>query len=102
MTRTFREPNATRYHAAKNFFRKMLSHFIRDFVAETISRVEHREHQALQFETRPQRRTDFVDRAEQRAKPLERVVLALHRNQHRIRRDESIQSENPKLWRRVD
>src|SRR5882762_9615614 len=101
MTRTFREPDAPRYHAAKNFFRKMLSHFVRDFVAETIPRVEHRQHQALEFETRPKRRLDFVDRAEQRAEPLERVVLALHRNQHRIRRDESIQSENSKRWRRV-
>src|ERR1700687_3316539 len=102
MTRAFREPDATRYHAAKNFFRKMLPDFVRDFVAETISRVEHREHQALQFETRPQRRTDFVDRAEQRAEPLERVVLALHRNPHRIRRDESIESENPKRRRRIN
>src|ERR1700681_4102830 len=101
MTRAFREPDATRYHAAKNFFRKMLSDFVRYFVTETISRVEHREHQAFEFETRPQRRTDFVDRAEQRAEPFQRVVLALHRNQYRISCDQSIEGENPKRRRRV-
>src|ERR1700676_3800547 len=102
MTRTFREPDTARYHAAKNFFRKMLSHLIRDFVAEPISRVEHGQHQALEFETRAQRILDLVDRTEQRAEPLERVVLALHRNQHRIRRDQGIKSKNPKRGWRVD
>src|SRR5260370_23713032 len=102
MTRTFREPDATRYHATKNFFWKMLSPLVRDFVVEAISRIEHRQHQALDFERGSERRLDLVNGAEQRAQPLERVVFALHRHQHRIRRNQRIESENPKRRWRVD
>ena len=48
----------------------------------------------------PQRRLDLVDRAEEGAQTFERVVLALHRHQHRICGDERVQGENPeRRWR---
>ena len=55
-----------------------------------------------ELERRPQRCLDLVDRAEERVQTFERVVLALHRHQHGIRRDERIQCENSKRRRRVD
>ena len=71
----------------------MLADFARDLMTKTIARIEHREHQAFEFERRPQLLLDALDGAEQRSETFERVVLALHRDQHGVGSDESIKGK---------
>ena len=45
---------------------------------------------------------DLLDGADQRRQPLERVVLALHRDEHALRGDQRVQREHVQRRRAVD
>ena len=76
--------------------------WLRHFVGEIVPRIEHRAQDAFDLELRIHRRLDLLDGADQRRQPFERVVLALHRDQHALRRDQRVQREHVQRRRAVD
>ena len=57
--------------------------------------VEHRQHDPADSEARVESFPDELDRLQQLREPLERVELALQRNEHPIGRDERVDGEEP-------
>ncbi len=77
-------------------------HFLGDLVGQVVPRVEHREHDALDLEARVHAVLHAVDRRHQVGEALERVVLALQRDEHAVGRVERVHREQAQRRRAVD
>ena len=62
-----------------------------DVLGERIARVVHRAQQTFDLEPRIQMRTNFANGLHEIRQTLERIVFALHGNQHRIGGAQSVQ-----------
>ena len=62
--------------------RRNAAQLLRYLVGKRVARIEHGTQQPGDFEARIQVRAHPLDRADQVREPLQRVVLALHRDQH--------------------
>ena len=73
-----------------------------DVERERVARVVHRAQQALDLEPRVQVRAHFLHRLHEVGQSFERVVLALHRDQHRVRRAEAVEREQRQRRRAIE
>jgi hypothetical protein len=64
--------------------------------------VEHAEQDPLQLQARVIGRAHAIDGGHQMAQPLEGVVLALHRDQHRVGRDQRVEREQAQARRAAE
>src|SRR5690554_6373982 len=63
---------------------EMSPDFISHLIGEVIPRVEHRQQDAVNIERRVQRGAHTLNRIDELAKPLERIIFALKRDDHKI------------------
>ena len=84
--RTFRRNDRLEDLAAEVFAR-----FVGDLSREVEAGVVHREQHAVDRQVRVDAPLDEVDGVQQLREPLERVVLALERNQQRVGRREHVE-----------
>ena len=93
-TGRLREANISRYDRTKHAAIKMLYQLHRHFIRKIVARIEHRSQDSEHFETRIHRVANLFDRIEQRAQSFERVILALHGNQHAICRSQRVNGQH--------
>ena len=96
------QPHVARNDRAEHLVAEMLDQLRRDFVREVVPRVEHRAQDALELELRIHRALICSMVLDQRRKPFERVVLALHRDQHAVGRNQRVHREHVQRRRAVD
>ena len=77
-------------------------HVDHHLLRQVVARVEHGEDHALERQIAVEAAADELDGAQQGPEPFQRVVLALQRNQHAVRRHESVEREQPQRRRAVD
>src|SRR5213079_414720 len=80
-------------HGFVHLLAEVLLQLRRHLLRERIARIVHGSKQPFDIELRIQVLADFLDRVDEVGEPLERVVLALHRDHHRIGRHQSVQGE---------
>ena len=85
----------------KTWFVKVRPDLVRDLVREVVRRV-HGEDDPVHLEARVRAGAHELDRLQHVGEPLERVVLALERDDDALRRDEPVQREEPERGRAVD
>ena len=73
-----------------------------DVLRERVARVVHGPQQPLDLERRIEMRAHLLDGLHEIRQPLERVVLALHRDQHRVGRAKAVQREQRQRRRAVE
>ena len=81
---------------------EVATHLGRHLRGEVRPRVEHREDDSVDGQRRVQVIADEVDGRDELAEALERVVLALERHEHRVRRRQRIHREQAERGRAVD
>ena len=96
------EPDVARDDGAEHFFAEVRDQLRAHLVREVVAGVEHRAQHSLDRELGIGGLADLVDGVEQRREPLERVVLALHRDQHAVGGDEGVHGEHVERRRTVD
>ena len=79
-----------------------LADVLRDLLAEVRALVVHRQQDAGDVERGVERGADPAQRGDEIGEPLEREVLAVERNQHRVGGDERVQRQQAERRRRVD
>ena len=100
-TRRFGEAHVTRYTGTKYLAIEMLDELHRHLVRKVDARIEHRPQDAEDLECRVDRVAHLLDRVQQRRQPFERVVLALHRDQHAVCRGQGIHGQHVDRGRAV-
>ena len=88
------EPYVARNHGLVHLLAEVLLQLRRHLLRERIARIVHGSKQPFDIELRIQVLADLFDRIHEIGEPLERVVLALHRDHHRIGCDQSIHREH--------
>ena len=73
-----------------------------DVLRERVARVVHRAQQALDLEPRIEMRAHLLHRLHEIGQTFERVVLALHRDQHRVGGAEAVQRQQRQRRRTVE
>jgi hypothetical protein len=73
-----------------------------DLAAQVVPRVHHGEQDPFDAQRRIEIAAHAIERLEQAREPLERVVLALERDQHAVRRRQGVEGEQPERRRAVD
>src|SRR5262249_47438754 len=91
--RCLAQPDIARNHGLVDSFRKELTCFVRNLLREVESRVVHREQDPLDSKPWVQVILNQTDRGDELGEPLERQVLALERDQYRIRSGERVDGE---------
>src|SRR5262245_14454097 len=92
----FREADVARNDGVEHLPWKVSIHLFSDLEREARSPIEHREQDAQKVEPRIQLLSNELHGLlEKMRQSLERVELALQRNQHSIGRDESVDREKP-------
>src|SRR6267154_965788 len=91
--RRFGEPYVAWNHGLVHLLAEVLLQLRRHLLRERIARIVHGTKQPFDIELRVQVLADPLDRVDEIGEPLERVVLALHRDHHRIGRHQSVQGE---------
>src|SRR2546425_5840493 len=100
--RRFTQSNVSRDHGVIDALGEVASGLVHHLLREIQSIVVHRQEHALDLERGIESLLDESYRAEQVTESLQRVVLALDRNQHRPSGREGVHSEDAQRWRRVD
>ena len=85
VARRFGETDIARDHRTVEFVAEVLLQIGRYIQRERAARIVHRAQQSFDFQLRIQMRTHAADGLDQIGQALERVILALHRNQHAVR-----------------
>ena len=80
----------------------MLYQLRRHVVREVVAGVEHGPQDAFDRQPRVDALADLLDRRHQARQPLERVILALHRDQHRVRRRQAVERQDVQGRRAID
>src|SRR6266849_3270990 len=88
------ESYVARNHGLVHLLAEMLLQLRRHLLRERIAWIVHRSKQPFDIELRIQVLADLFNRVHEIGEPLERVVLALHRDHHRIGCDQSIHREH--------
>ena len=78
------------------------AHLAGHLLGQVLPRIDHAQHDAFDRQPGVQRLADQPDRALQVRQPLERVVLALHRHQHRVGGGQRVQRQQAQRRRRVE
>ena len=100
--RCFREPHVPRNDRAIDLVSKVLEQLRRDLLRERVARIVHGAQQSLDLQAGVQVRTHPFDGLHQVAQPRQRIVLALHRDHHRLGGGKPVDSEEVEGRRTVD
>jgi hypothetical protein len=96
------EPHVARDHRAEQLVAEVLLELGRDVLRERVARVVHRAQQALDLEPRIEVRAHLLEGLQQVRQAFERVILALHRDEHRIGGAQSVQRQEAERRRAVE
>jgi len=96
------EPDVARHDCAVKRGAEVLFELRRHVLPEGVSRVVHGAQQPFDLEPRIEVRADLADRLHEIRQPFERVILALHRDQHRIGGAEPVQRQQGQRRRAVE
>ena len=88
-----RELHVALDHGFEDQFLEMTLHLIIDLVGKSQSAVVHSQQEALDFELRVELALDDLNSIEELTDTLQRKVLALHRNDHRVGCRQGIDSD---------
>ena len=102
MTRGLREPDVAWNDGLEDRPPEDVPHVRRHLLPQVGPQVGHGKDDAGDAETRIERRLHPAQGRHQRGKAFECVVLAGHRNQHGLGRDECVDGQQAERWRRVD
>ena len=102
MAGCFRQSNAARDHGVEDRWPEVRANLGGNLRRQVRAGVEHREDDAAHRERRVQVVAHQVDRRDQLREALERVVLALHGDQHGVGRRQRVHREKAKRRRAVD
>src|SRR5262245_19344350 len=102
VARRFAEPDVARDDGAEDFLLEKIPDVARDLLTQVRALVEHREQDAVDVEPGVEGRTNAAHRADEIGEALEREVLAVPRNQHRVGGDERVECEQAERGRTVD
>ena len=102
MARRLGEPDAPRDDRVEDEVAEVPAHLRRDVGGEPRAAVDHRQEHAGDRQARVQPRPDELDRVEQLGEPLERVVLALHRDEDAVGGRERVDRQRAERRRAVD
>ena len=97
-----READIARDDGAKHLVAEVRDELRAHLVGEVVAGVEHGAQHALDRELRIGGHADLFHGGEQRRQPLERVILALHGNEHAVGRDQRVDGEHVERRRTVD
>ena len=89
-------------HRAIDLVAEVLLQLGGDLLRERVARVVHRAQQPFDLERGIQMRAHFLHRLHEVGKAFERVVLALHRDHHGVRRAEAVDREQVQRRRAVE
>ena len=90
-----RELHVALDHGFEDQFLEMTLHLIIDLVGKSQSAVVHSQQEALDFELRVELALDDLNSIEELTDTLQRKVLALHRNDHRVGCRQGIDGNQP-------
>ena len=96
------KPHVAGDHGVVDAASQKAAHVGRDLLGEVVAAVEHGQDHALDLELGIQAAPDPLDGAQQEAQALEREELALQGHQHRLRRDQGVDRQQPERRRTVD
>src|SRR6185369_1426127 len=91
VARRLAESHVTRDDGAEDFLLEKIPDVARDLLSQVRALVEHREQHAVDVEPGVEGRANAAHRADEIGEPLEREVLAVQRNQHRVGGDERVE-----------
>ena len=94
---------AARNHGLKNFCAEQIADFADDFVGQFRAAVEHRHHDAENFEARIDAGVaQLAEHAVHHRDAFERVILALQRHENAVARGKGVQRENAERRRAIN
>ncbi len=96
------DPHVARDDGVVDAVAKKASHIRRDLLREVVAAIEHGQHHALDLEPGIQAAPHAIDGAQQQAQALEGEELALQRHEHRARRRQGVDRQQPERGRTVD
>src|SRR5574340_1144549 len=101
VARRLGQTHIARNHRVVHLVAEMLLDLVRHLLRQCAARVVHHAQQALDLDARVEPLFDFFDGGDQIGQPLQRVILALHRNQHRLRRGKGVDGQEIQGWRAI-
>ena len=90
MARRLGQAHVARDHGLIDLFAEELAHFVHDLVGQLRAAVIHGHDDALHGQLRVQALVAHLDAAHEVGNTLERIVFALHRDEHAVGRDERV------------
>ena len=102
VTRRFRQPYVSRNPGSIDLLSEMTTNLGFDLSCKVVALIDHRKNDALDFESGIEFRAHELHRFHEIGEAFERIVFALKRDQHRIRRRQRIQREKTQRRRTVD
>ena len=102
VARRFAEAHVARDDGVEHLLLEELAHVARDLLPQVRPLVVHRQQHALDVEGRVEHGAHAPERADEIGEALEREVLAVQRNQHRVGGDERVEREQAERRRAVD
>src|SRR5690606_12118000 len=100
-TRRLRKPYVARNGRAVDAVAEVLLGLVRDLAREVQPLVEHGQQHTVYLQARIDVTLNQADRVQELGQPLQRVELALDRNQHGVRRGERVQRQQAERRRAV-
>ena len=98
----FRQAHVAGNNGAVHLVAEVADQLVGNVVGQTVARVVHGAQQAADMQLGVEHGADLLDGVHQRGETLQRVVLALNRHDHRVRRGERVDGEHVQRRRAVD
>ena len=102
VARRLGQAHVARDHGLIDLFAEELAHFVHDLIGQLRAAVVHGHDDALHGQRRVQALVAHFDAAHEVGNALERVVFALHRDEHAVGRDECVDCQQLERWGAVD
>ena len=102
VARRLAEPDVSWDDGFEDLTREVAMDFLADLHGHAGPTIEHGQHDPADVERRIQPLPNELDGLQQVREPLERVELALQRNDDAIGGDERVDCEEPQGWRTID
>src|SRR5438046_10389573 len=102
MTGRLGEPHVPRYDSLENLPGEIALDLVPDLERETRPTIEHRQDDSIDPEAGIEPLPNQLHGLEQVSEPLERIELALKRNDHPIGSDQGIDGQEPERRRTID
>src|SRR5579875_1671297 len=102
MTWALRQPDIARNDAVEDLGAEMFADLARDLMAQAVASIEHGEYQPFQLWCRVGSCVDPSDSADERGKPLQRIIFTLHWHQDGLCCYQGVQRQQSKRGRSVN